>query len=118
MEKYEEIIPMLDSIIKRVTQKYDVMEIVLFGSYAWGKPTEESDVDLAIVLNGLNKPESYLERIKRNSKITSFIKEIRIEKPVDFIIYSSEEWQLLLTEKSELINEIENAGVKFYEKAN
>lgn len=118
MAKFDEIRFLLRNITQRIEQNYDVREIVLFGSYAWGKPDKESDIDLAIVLNGLRQPRSYLERIKRNSKIATFIKEISIEKPIDFLIYSSKEWDILINKKSDLICEIENSGVKLYEKNN
>ena len=41
--------------IKRFTQavaeKFRPHKIVLFGSYAYGKPTEDSDVDLLVIMN-------------------------------------------------------------------
>ena len=35
---------------KAVAQKFRPQKIILFGSYAYGKPTEDSDVDLLIVM--------------------------------------------------------------------
>ena len=45
MKKQKEIQRITDHIVK----KYKPEKVILFGSYAWGKPTEDSDVDLFIV---------------------------------------------------------------------
>lgn len=39
----------LDNIVNRLRQDYEPEQIILFGSYAYGKPTDESDLDLLIV---------------------------------------------------------------------
>ena len=39
------------SIARRIAEKFDVEKIILFGSYAYGTPTEGSDVDLLIIMN-------------------------------------------------------------------
>ena len=36
-------------IVGRIVRKYKPEKIYLFGSFAWGKPTKDSDVDLLIV---------------------------------------------------------------------
>lgn len=42
-----------DEIIERL-KPLDPDKIILFGSYAYGNPTEESDIDLFLVKNGLS----------------------------------------------------------------
>jgi predicted nucleotidyltransferase len=47
MENFSESITIIkESILKNVSAKY----IYLFGSYAYGKPTDKSDIDIYIVL--------------------------------------------------------------------
>ena len=36
---------------KVVAKKYPVKKILLFGSYAYGKPNKDSDIDIAVVLD-------------------------------------------------------------------
>lgn len=36
--------------------------IILFGSYACGKPTEDSDIDLIVVTNNAFIPKNYKKR--------------------------------------------------------
>jgi predicted nucleotidyltransferase len=58
----------IEGFVERLKQEIPVREIVLFGSYASGKPKEYSDIDLAVVsewFEGKTKIESmqYLSRI-------------------------------------------------------
>lgn len=39
----------LRKVIEIIIKKYKPTKIILFGSYAYGNPTEESDIDLLIV---------------------------------------------------------------------
>ena len=41
----------LQAVRSRLMAKFNIDRLVLFGSAAWGRPDEESDVDLLIVLN-------------------------------------------------------------------
>ena len=46
-------IPMktIRSLANHIAKKFDPDEIILFGSHAYGKPTEWSDVDLLVVMD-------------------------------------------------------------------
>ncbi|HID94921.1 MAG TPA: nucleotidyltransferase domain-containing protein [Candidatus Latescibacteria bacterium] len=39
----------IEEIVKRIVTGYKPEKIVLFGSYAYGNPTEDSDLDLLVV---------------------------------------------------------------------
>jgi uncharacterized protein len=39
----------LQEIVRRIVEGYAPDRIILFGSYAYGTPTEESDVDLLVI---------------------------------------------------------------------
>ncbi len=39
-------------IARRIAKAYKPEKIILFGSYAWGKPTRDSDFDVLIVKKG------------------------------------------------------------------
>jgi predicted nucleotidyltransferase len=58
MENFEERINIIkETILKNVSAKY----IYLFGSYAYGKPTDKSDIDIYIVIpdNSVSTSEIY-----------------------------------------------------------
>ena len=46
---------MLQDIVHRLIAEFDPEQIYLFGSYAWGKPTEDSDLDLLVIVSESNE---------------------------------------------------------------
>lgn len=42
--------PYLDEVIERITRKFNPVRIILFGSWARGEATKDSDLDLLVVL--------------------------------------------------------------------
>ena len=46
----------LDEISRRIAADLHPEQIILFGSHAWGTPTEDSDVDLLIILSASDEP--------------------------------------------------------------
>jgi predicted nucleotidyltransferase len=51
---------MIRSLAKHIAKKFNPEEIILFGSHAYGKPTEWSDVDLLVVMD---TPKGEMETI-------------------------------------------------------
>lgn len=43
-------ISQIEALSQQITQKFQPKQIILFGSYAYGEPTEDSDVDLLVIL--------------------------------------------------------------------
>jgi uncharacterized protein len=40
----------MEALSQQIAQQFNPNRIILFGSYAYGEPTEDSDVDLLVVL--------------------------------------------------------------------
>ena len=59
---YEHIIKLAEQIGK----DFQPLKVILFGSYAWGTPTEDSDIDILIIL-----PKSDEHPVKVAGKIRS-----------------------------------------------
>ena len=43
----------IQAIVRRIVEGYQPDRIILFGSYAYGTPTEDSDLDLLVVKSGI-----------------------------------------------------------------
>ena len=43
----------INEIVDRISKGYKPKKVILFGSYAYGEPTEDSDIDLLIIKNTL-----------------------------------------------------------------
>ncbi|WP_457743701.1 nucleotidyltransferase domain-containing protein [Sulfurimonas sp.] len=59
-------------------------KIILFGSYAYGNPTDESDIDLYVVTKDDFMPKSFEEKMNVKMKISQALYDL--EKIVDFDI--------------------------------
>lgn len=46
----------LAEVVQRIVQAVHPVQIVLFGSQAWGRPDEESDIDLLVILSTSEAP--------------------------------------------------------------
>jgi len=65
-ERSREII---NRIVEKIEREYQPEKIILFGSYAWGKPTKHSDLDLFII------KETQERRIDRSVRIAEILDE-------------------------------------------
>ncbi len=41
----------IDDVVRQIAAKFNPQKIILFGSYAYGRPHRESDVDLLVVMD-------------------------------------------------------------------
>jgi predicted nucleotidyltransferase len=96
----------------------DPYKIVLFGSYAKGTATPESDIDLMIILDNDYISKDYSEKLERNWEVKKLVLDINYQYPMDFKIYSKAEFKNLKNKGSFFIREIEKTGKTIYEKRN
>jgi uncharacterized protein len=78
-------------IIKNITAKLKTLDIekaILFGSYAWGKPNEDSDVDLYLVTNDDYIPQNYREKSEMYLRVAREFYELEKSVPIDLIVHS------------------------------
>ncbi|WP_417204701.1 nucleotidyltransferase family protein [Acetoanaerobium sticklandii] len=75
----------INKFVERVISEYNPQKIILFGSYARGDYHENSDIDIAVVVDGFSDSfidgEVNLYRIRR--KILSDIEPILIDENED-----------------------------------
>ena len=76
----------INLIKKRIIKFIEPQKIILFGSYANGTPTEDSDLDFLII------KDSTLPSYMQNRKLRKLLSDLRI--PVDIIVKTSKEFEL------------------------
>ncbi|HTV48641.1 MAG TPA: nucleotidyltransferase domain-containing protein [Phycisphaerae bacterium] len=54
---------LLEKAVERLKAEFQPEEIYLFGSHAWGKPTDDSDVDLMVIVS--KSKERSIKRMQR-----------------------------------------------------
>jgi predicted nucleotidyltransferase len=75
----------INKISRRIVKSFKPRKIILFGSYANGTPTQESDLDLLII-----KDSNFPSRLQ-NRKVRKILSDLKV--PVDVIVKTSEEFQ-------------------------
>lgn len=51
--------------VRVLIKKYAPSKVILFGSYAWGRPTKDSDIDLFIVKNTRKRPSERFVEVQK-----------------------------------------------------
>jgi len=83
--KFADKIPFIRSLILDSVKPGTIKKIYLFGSYAYGKPTKKSDIDLCVVIrNNLHDSRAYL-KIALNLFDNNII-------PVDLLVYREKQF--------------------------
>ena len=105
---------MEDNTIKLLVEKIKSVgklhRIILFGSYASGKINSNSDIDLLVVIDSNKMPENFKEKSNNYLKIGRAIREIERKIPIDLLVYTKPEFEIMVSSKSLFINKILNEG--------
>jgi predicted nucleotidyltransferase len=94
----------------------NVYKIILFGSYARGTATKDSDIDLVVILDTDEFAMTCRERLDRKQPINNSIREIRKDFAMDIVVYSRGEFEFLDKKESDFVREIKNTGIEIYAK--
>lgn len=63
-------------------------KIILFGSYAWGEPSADSDIDLYVVTRDTTVPASYHERSELYLRYARAMDVLSRMIPIDLIVHT------------------------------
>jgi len=111
----------IDKIINGITDTLKdegVEKIILFGSYAYGEPTDDSDLDIIVVTTDNFMPASNREKMELHHKYNTLIKKFRRVIPIDMLVYTKLTYQKLLESGSLFTKEINQKGKILYEAIN
>lgn len=100
----------IEDVKKRLVKAYNPVAIYLFGSYAWGTPTEDSDLDLLIVIDESNE-KSY----KR--PLVGYDALFGMDLAKDIIVYTKKEFEEVSKNKTTLGFKIKKDGKLIYARA-
>jgi len=97
----------IKAYVKRLAQEFNPERVILFGSHARGKPTEDSDVDLLVVADyrgdGTDKAVEIRLRIPRKF-------------PLDLIVRKPSEIRRRLAMKDSFVSTVSEEGKVLYER--
>jgi predicted nucleotidyltransferase len=92
----------INQIIKTINSVSNPEAVYLFGSYADGTATEDSDLDLLVIKNNIPDKMQELLRIKKSI--------ISDEYSIDLLLYSEDEFEQKKSQGWKLFSEIEKKG--------
>lgn len=78
-------------IVKRL-KPLNPHKIILFGSYAYGNPNEDSDIDLCIIEKKIISKSNERAKIRDLLKDIQISKDILVEESDYFLSHSDENW--------------------------
>ena len=93
-------------------------KIILFGSYAYGEPEDNSDLDILVVTGDEIIPSDFSEKSKIYLRISKTISEIKREFPVDLIVHTKPMHEKFIENNSLFARELLEKGKVIYEKGN
>ncbi len=97
--------------------KHNPLQIVLFGSANTGEFKKDSDIDLLVILDINTIPGTYEEKMKMKLELRRSLRCINRRIPIDLLVFTSKEIEIMSNQKNLFIEEIMNTGKILYEKA-
>ncbi|HLN33146.1 MAG TPA: nucleotidyltransferase domain-containing protein [Gemmataceae bacterium] len=102
-------IPMLAirRFVRQIAERFHPDKIILFGSFAYGRPHEASDVDILVVMPTSNEIDQAIR----------IWKAVDAPFPLDLIVRTPRNLNWRLEQGDSLLREITEKGKVLYEKA-
>ena len=94
----------------------DPEKIILFGSYAYGEPSDDSDLDILVVTGDDIIPSNFSEKSLIYLRISKAISDIKKEFPVDLIVHTKPMHNEFIQKNSLFARELLEKGKVIYEK--
>ena len=98
--------------ISEALRPLDPEKVILFGSFAWGQPTEDSDIDLVVVLKEDRMPQTYQDRTANRLRVRRALDAVNREYAMDLLVYTAPEWKMFQESGSSFAREILSRGIE------
>lgn len=97
----------IQDVVNSIVRAYNPEQVILFGSYAWGEPSADSDVDLCII-----------KKSKKNRREREFELRKKLYPPpaaIDLLILTPDEVQQRVNMGDFFMRNIVTKGKKLYD---
>jgi predicted nucleotidyltransferase len=98
----------LQEVITILRADYEPDEVILFGSYAYGRPHRDSDLDLFIVKDSAERP------LDRRVKVRELLQSVNAHIPLTLYVLTPFEIKQRLAMGDQFLQEIVNKGRVLY----
>ena len=96
----------IQNFAAELAREFSPEKVILFGSHSWGKPDDDSDVDLLVITQFEGKPWRFAVEIRDR---------IKPKIPLDLIVRTPEQLRERLSMHDMLLTEIVTRGTVLYE---
>lgn len=97
------------TIVEKLKKDYRPSKIILFGSYAYGQPDRDSDIDMCIIKETVERP------IDRRVAVARIVADPKRLIPFEPVVLSPQEVQERLRAGDQFLQEIFDRGEVLYE---
>lgn len=97
---------LLDSIVDKIVTACHPEKVILFGSYAYGQPTQDSDIDLLVITG------SKLPRYQRARELKKCLRGSKAA--VDLLVYTPDEIEKWKDVNTAFITTVMEKGTVLY----
>lgn len=98
----------IEDVVSQISDRFNPQKIILFGSYAYGQPHPDSDVDLLVIM------DTSLSGVQQSIKI---LQAVQYRFGIDLLVYTPTFLEQRLAIGDPFVNEIINNGKVVYESA-
>ncbi len=104
--KYAELENSLQKLVNIIKEQPGIKKIIVFGSYARKKLTENSDLDVLVVQD---------TNIPWYKRLTGLSRE-NVEVSIDMLVFTPDEFEELKTKTGSVVDEAIKEGITVYEE--
>ncbi len=97
----------IQQIIQQIINNFQPEKIILFGSYAYGNPSDDSDVDLLVIMDFNDSPQKQMFKI---------LQSIDYHLPLDLIVRSQNQLSKRINAGDFFLKEILERGRILYDR--
>ena len=97
----------IQEAVKRLVKAYDPLTIYLYGSYAWGTPSEDDDLNLLLIIES-----SDVKVYKRGDKAFDTLLGLKI--PTNIVVFTKQEFDTFSKDITSLTHEVKSKGKIVY----
>lgn len=96
----------IQELVHRIVQQFDPDKVILFGSYAYGRPRDGSDVDICVIM------DTQVRTFEQSLKIIRYLSPLHFG--LDIVVRSEEDFKRRIPQGDYFLQEILEKGKVMY----
>ena len=102
----------LETLIRDALAPLHPEKVILFGSYAWGQPTQDSDIDLYVVTQDDFLPSTWRQKRDIIRSVSNRILDLRMRYSIDLLVHTKPMHRIFVETDSSFVRQITSEGIR------